>query len=62
MSELPNIQLEEKEDGSFLLTWDDKDPNLAFLNVKTEKEIITMIENGLKTIKKNKIDKPDAIK
>jgi hypothetical protein len=62
MSELPNIQLEEKEDGSFLLTWDDKDPSLAFLNGKTEKDIITMIENGLKTMEENKIDKPDAIK
>ena len=44
---LATLKVEELPDGRIVLTWDENDPACAFLNGKTEAEIIAMIEKGL---------------
>lgn len=47
MNELATLKVEELPDGRIVLTWDENDPKCAFLNGKTESEIVAMIEQGL---------------
>ena len=47
MNEIATLKVEELPDGAFVLTWNENDPKCAFLNGKTEEEIISMIESGL---------------
>ena len=47
MNEIATLKVEELPDGKIVLTWDENDPSCAFLNGKTEEEIIAMIEKGL---------------
>lgn len=47
MNEIATLKVEELPDGKIVLTWDENDPKCAFLNGKTEEEIIAMIESGL---------------
>ena len=47
MNEIATLKVEELPDGTFVLTWNENDPKCAFLNGKTEEEIISMIESGL---------------
>ena len=50
MKQLATLKVEELPDGSIALTWDENDPKCAFLNGKTEAEIVAMIEQGLETM------------
>ena len=50
MNEIATLTVKELTDGSIVLTWDENDPACAFLNGKTEGEIIAMIEKGLETM------------
>ena len=50
MNELATLKVEELPDGRIVLTWDSNDPKCAFLNGKTEAEIIAMIEAGLESM------------
>lgn len=50
MKELATLKVEELPDGRIVLTWDENDPKCAFLNGKSEAEIIAMIEKGLETM------------
>jgi len=52
MNEIATLKVEELPDGRILLTWDANDPACAFLNGKTEEEIIAMIEAGLDIMEK----------
>jgi len=47
MNEIATLKVEELPDGKIVLTWDSNDPKCAFLNNKSEAEIIAMIEKGL---------------
>ena len=50
MKELATLKVEELPDGRIALTWDENDPECAFLNGKTEAEIIAIIEKGLESM------------
>ena len=50
MKELATLKVEELPDGRITFTWDENDPACAFLNGKTEDEIIAMIESELEMI------------
>ena len=50
MNEIATLKVEELPDGSIALTWDENDPKCAFLNGKTEAEIVAMIEQGLESM------------
>lgn len=50
MKEIATLKVEELPDGRIVLTWDQNDPQCAFLNGKTEEEIVAMIEKGLETM------------
>ena len=52
MNEIATLKVEELPDGTIVLTWDKNDPKCAFLNEKTEEEIIAMIEKGLEEMMK----------
>lgn len=47
MNEIATLKVEELPDGTIVLTWDKNDPKCAFLNGKSEEEIIAMFESGL---------------
>ena len=47
MKQLATLKVEELPDGRIVLTWDENDPKCAFLNGKSEAEIVAMIEKGL---------------
>jgi len=47
MNEIATLKVEELPDGTIVLTWDQNDPKLSFLNGKTEEEIIAIFESGL---------------
>ena len=48
--EVATLKVEELPDGRIVLTWDENDPACAFLNGKTEAEIVAMIEQGLESM------------
>ena len=50
MDKIATLTVKELTDGSIVLTWDENDPACAFLNGKTEEEIIAMIEQGLESM------------
>ena len=50
MKELATLKVEELPDGRIVLTWDENDPKCAFLNGKSEAEIVAMIESGLESM------------
>jgi len=52
MNEIATLKVEELADGTIALTWDPNDPKCAFLNGKTEAEIVAMIEKGLEEMMK----------
>ena len=53
MDKIATLKVEELPDGSMVLTWDENDPACAFLNGKTEAEIVAMIESGLESMLKD---------
>ena len=50
MNEIATLKVEELPDGTIVLTWDQNDPKCAFLNGKSEEEIIAMFESGLEAM------------
>jgi hypothetical protein len=42
------IEVTEKEDGSFDISWDENDPTESILNTWTEQDFIDCIMNGCK--------------
>jgi len=50
MNEIATLKVEELPDGTIVLTWDKNDPKCAFLNGKSEEEIIAMFESGLEAM------------
>ena len=50
MKQIATLKVEELADGSMALTWDENDPACAFLNGKSESDIIAMIEKGLESM------------
>ena len=62
MKELATLKVEELTDGTIVLTWDENDPKCAFLNGKTEAEIVAMIEQGLETMEKEEEAKQARLK
>ena len=62
MKELATLKVEELPDGRIVLTWDENDPACAFLNGKTEEEIIAMIEKGLEMLEKEEEAKQARLK
>lgn len=50
MDKIATLTAQELPDGKILLTWDENDPKCAFLNGKTEAEIVAMIEQGLESM------------
>ena len=50
MKEIATLKVEELPDGSMVLTWDENDPACAWLNGKTEEEIVSMIKQGLEEL------------
>ena len=47
------IKVEEKEDGSFDISWDENDPQESILNTWTENDFIDAISAYLDELKKN---------
>ncbi len=47
------IKVEEKEDGSFDISWDENDPQESILNNFTEQDFVNVIENFLKRLEKD---------
>ena len=43
-----SLKVEQNEDGTFTIEWDNDDPKWNFLNNLTSKEISTMIETLVK--------------
>ena len=43
-----SLKFTQNEDGSFTLNWDPQDPNWAFLNNLTSKEIQVILEQAIK--------------
>ena len=62
MKQLATLKVEELPDGRIVLTWDENDPKCAFLNGKTEAEIIAMIEQGLEKMEKEEEAKQARLK
>ena len=62
MKQLATLKVEELPDGTIVLTWDENDPSCAFLNGKTDKEIIAIIESGLETMEKEEEAKQARLK
>lgn len=60
MNELATLKVEELPDGTIILTWDENDPSCAFLNGKTDKEIIAIIESGLEKMEKEEEQRKQA--
>lgn len=50
MKELATLKVEELPDGTIVLTWDQNDPKLSFLNGKSEEEIVAIIGSGLEAM------------
>lgn len=44
---LPLVTVREREDGVFILEWDDTDPRCAEINKWTQEEWLEAIERGL---------------
>ena len=62
MKEIATLKVEELEDGTIVLTWDENDPKCSFLNGKSEEEIVAMIEQGLETMILEEQRKQDRLK
>ena len=62
MKELATLKVEELPDGTIVLTWDEDDPKCAFLNGKSEAEIVAMIESGLEMMEKEEETKQARLK
>lgn len=60
MKELATLKVEELADGRIALTWDENDPKCAFLNGKTEAEIVAIIESGLEEMMKEEEQRKQA--
>ena len=43
-----SLKIHQNEDGSFSLEWDKKDPNWAWLNGLTSKQLQVIIEQAIK--------------
>ena len=48
-----SLKVEQNEDGSFTLEWDNEDPTWSFLNGLTSKEITAIIEKAVKLDEEN---------
>jgi hypothetical protein len=42
------LKVEENEDGTLSISWDEKDPKYSFLNGLTEAQITAIIEQSIK--------------
>lgn len=47
MNNEDTLKVEEKDDGSLLVSWDKEDPRYEFLNGLTEAQITAMLEQTL---------------
>jgi hypothetical protein len=47
------IKVEEREDGSFDISWDENDPQESILNNFTEQDFVNVIENFLNKLKED---------
>jgi hypothetical protein len=47
------IKVEEKEDGSFEISWDEKDPRESMFNTWTESDFLNAITEHLDRLKKD---------
>ena len=46
--EIDSLKVKENPDGSFEISWDDKDPKWSWMNGLTEAEIQIIMENAIK--------------
>ncbi len=50
------IKVEEREDGSFDISWDENDPQESILNTWTEQDFVDCIMDRCKQSKKDKLE------
>jgi hypothetical protein len=50
------INVEQKEDGTFDISWDPEDPSESMFNTWSETDFINAIDNYLKSFEKNATD------
>ena len=43
-----SLSVKENPDGSFLISWDDKDPKWSFMNGLTDKQVQIIMEQAIK--------------
>jgi hypothetical protein len=48
------IEVKEEQDGSFTISWDEKDPIESIMNDWTESDFIDALEEHLESLGKNK--------